>query len=1457
VTKTRVEALPSWFALANILSAFDSNDKGADLALSFETNSFENFAPIGRTARGDEFAFATQWSSTRVPYGGVLRTEANERPASGQQASSTRPLTGSDGPSKTSAAPGSATDPSVTIANAATVEIDGRSDQAVTFIGTTGTLKLDDPQAFKGAISGLAGADAIDLSGFAYGASATATYLGNTSGGTLTVNDGAKTARIALSGNYLSSTWTLSSDGNGGTTVVDPTTSANWQTLKVGGGGWVTGISIASDGTMVVRTDTNGAYLWNRSQWQQLITISSMPAAFDFSGFSNDGSGVYEIQVAPSNSNVMYMMFDGYVFQSANKGSTWTQTSFAPVAANSNDSYRMNGQKMAVDPNNPNIVYVGTPSNGLFVTTNGGRTWSSVSAVPAAAGEGFNIVFDPAVGGVSGGATQTIFASSYGNGVYESTNGGASWSVLSGGPTNVENAAVSSTGVYYAVGNGGSGLWSYANGTWKQPISGNNGGQGIQAVAVNPSNPNEIVAISGSGYLNISYNAGSTWTGPMWSSNEVTSADIPWLAQAQKLGGGNYLSLGGATFNPANPSQMILTGGTGVWTTTQVPTSGAAQNTTVTWTDQTAGIENLMAAEIIVPPGGDPVLASYDRPFFTITNPNAYPSTYGPVDADTITAGFSVDYASSNPSFLVGLADWYGVEASGYSTNGGQTWTKFPTEIPGAGSSFIGGTIAASTPQNIIWAPANGNQPYYTLNGGSTWTPITLPGVTSWSGFDKAWYLTTRTVTADRVLPNRFYLYDPGQGVFTTANGGSSWSEVYSGNIGPYGDDGWNSTLLSVPGEASNLFYTGGPVGQPSSKPANEPFYRSTNGGATWTTVPNVLDVFTFGFGAAAPGQSYPAIYIVGYVNNVYGIWQSTNNAATWTNIGTYPTGDLDHISTISGDPNHYGEVYVGFYGGGYAYLPAASTTAPSVTGVNASPARGTEVEGTSITFRVDLSAAATVSGGKPTLAINDGGVATYTSGSGTNTLTFSYTVASTDSSVSSLAITAVNLPTGVTIEDSAGNAANMAGAVTSFSGLSVDPPVTDAYYLAHKAALDASGNIAIGDTAADVSADIDALNADTNVTSIALTGSGTLVLTLTVAEVLNDTRALSIIGPYTITIVDTAADLQALTATQITTLSSAGVTLLKASNADVAFTTAQKESLGAAGIALEQPYSGGTNEVLTYYSSGVLKTAQYLGIVGRPYTSYTATYGANGKPTSASYSNGTTVTWTYNANGSYDIAYAGVTGEPYTSYTVDYGANGKPTSASYNNGMTATWTYNADNSYDSAYAGVTGQPYSSYETVFNTANVVVAAARNMTNGSGALVLYANGQTISSSSGALSVTSGTDAFNLTPHTTEAITATGKSSETFGYASGFGQSSITGLLAGGSASDVIDLNLSMFSRLSLSNTAAQNFAAVLSSGAAAQSGSNVTITDSAHDILTLVGVTTTTLSQNANSLFKFL
>ena len=248
----------------------------------------------------------------------------------------------------------------------------------------------------------------------------------------------------------------------------------------------------------------------------------------------------------------------------------------------------------------------------------------------------------------------------------------------------------------------------------------------------------------------------------------------------------------------------------------------------------------------------------------------------------------------------------------------------------------------------------------------------------------------------------------------------------------------YNLEIMSVPGEAGNLFFTAGIQGNGTNPPSYAGFYMSTNQGKTWSAVANVLDVITFGFGAAAPGQSYPTIYIVGYVNNVYGIWQSSNQAQSWTQIGTQPAGELDQITTISGDPNTYGQVYVGFSGGGYAYLPA-TPSGPTVSDVTATPASGVEVPGDTITFTVNMSEVATVAGGTPTLILNDGGTATYASGSGSSALTFVYTVASTNTDKSQLAITSVSL-NGATVANSSGNAANFSGAATTFASLSIEP---------------------------------------------------------------------------------------------------------------------------------------------------------------------------------------------------------------------------------------------------------------------------------------------------------------------------------------------------------------------------------------------------------------------------------
>jgi hypothetical protein len=104
-----------------------------------------------------------------------------------------------------------------------TVELTTPFSGVVSFAGSTGTLEIDNAASFTGKIAGqLAIGDVIDFANVTAGANAKISYSGNNSPGTLTVSDGTHTASVALSGNYSLANFTASSDGHGGTAVVDP-----------------------------------------------------------------------------------------------------------------------------------------------------------------------------------------------------------------------------------------------------------------------------------------------------------------------------------------------------------------------------------------------------------------------------------------------------------------------------------------------------------------------------------------------------------------------------------------------------------------------------------------------------------------------------------------------------------------------------------------------------------------------------------------------------------------------------------------------------------------------------------------------------------------------------------------------------------------------------------------------------------------------------------------------------------------------------------------------------------------------------------------------------------------------------------------------------------------------------------------------------------------------------------
>lgn len=121
-----------------------------------------------------------------------------------------------------------------------------------------------------------------------------------------------------------------------------------------------------------------------------------------------------------------------------------------------------------------------------------------------------------------------------------------------------------------------------------------------------------------------------------------------------------------------------------------------------------------------------------------------------------------------------------------------------------------------------------------------------------------------------------------------------------------------------------------------------------------------------------------------------------------------------------------------------YYVYPDASGYTPGLSdiySISTSPSSGTLFAGDAITFMLEMDEPWEVTG-KPTLSLNSGGTANFAGGSGTSTLRFTYIIGAEQSSAH-LAITAVNLNGGI-LKDTFGNKANLEGAITTFSGISI-----------------------------------------------------------------------------------------------------------------------------------------------------------------------------------------------------------------------------------------------------------------------------------------------------------------------------------------------------------------------------------------------------------------------------------
>lgn len=82
-----------------------------------------------------------------------------------------------------------------------------------------------------------------------------------------------------------------------------------WSPLRIGNGGFIAGIDIAPDGTMVCRADSSGAFVWNPAGnsgagiWDQMFTATRLSPKTDYTG-----GGVSEVLVAKKSGDSNIIM---------------------------------------------------------------------------------------------------------------------------------------------------------------------------------------------------------------------------------------------------------------------------------------------------------------------------------------------------------------------------------------------------------------------------------------------------------------------------------------------------------------------------------------------------------------------------------------------------------------------------------------------------------------------------------------------------------------------------------------------------------------------------------------------------------------------------------------------------------------------------------------------------------------------------------------------------------------------------------------------------------------------------------------------------------------------------------------------------------------------------------------------------------------------------------------------
>ena len=703
----------------------------------------------------------------------------------------------------------------------------------------------------------------------------------------------------------------------------------HWKNLDILGGGFVSGVifSPSVKGLVYARTDVGGAYRRDPGSdtWIPLNDSTSRDDSHYF--------GIESLALDPTDPDRVYLATglytkgwanNGAMLSSRDRGKTW-QTKPMTIKMGGNEWGRSCGERLAVDPNLPSRVVFGSRQSGLLVSEDSGESWTETAGLPKGTGNDpigvAAIVFDTK-SGQKGKATPVLFAAAENKAgsVFRSRDGGKTWAVMPGQPKNflachLELDAKGQLFVTYANGPGPNDISDGAvyvldpktdSAKDVTPLKPSKGDAfGYAGLALDHTKPGTAVVTTidrwamkdeifrttdgGKKWKPLGKTAKLNVNGAQWMYLHRPSIDVPgWM--------------GDIDIDPFDSDHVTFVMGAGVWSATDLTRSDKGEPVEFRFTNQ--GLEETCVNVLVSPPSGAPLLSGVaDICGLRHDDLDKSPATgaYKPACQN----GTGLDFAESDPNIMVRAGTIWGFDPikdphGSISLDGGKTWKGFAKEPVGAER---GGMVAMTADGgSIVWTMKDGT-PVCSKDRGQTWQNVKglRKGSTlaDWTGMDLQ-------PVADRVDPSRVAVYDAQEGaIYVSKDGGASFV-VGAQALGGLADyQLMVADIEAVPGHAGHLWLSTG-----------KELLRSTNGGESVDTISNVEESYGVGIGKAAPGATYPTIFLTGKISGKKGFFRSTDEGKHWTRIN-----DDDHqygiTNVVEGDPRVFGRVYLGTGGRG------------------------------------------------------------------------------------------------------------------------------------------------------------------------------------------------------------------------------------------------------------------------------------------------------------------------------------------------------------------------------------------------------------------------------------------------------------------------------------------------------------------------------------------------------------